>query len=66
MCAGQKPPQHMPQNSEERAYKEKVIAWPCSEARNEVHIGFWDYYGVGNPFTLLTLAVGRAWLRLVR
>jgi Na+/H+ antiporter NhaD/arsenite permease-like protein len=31
-------------------------------AHGEVHIGFWDYSRVGIPVTLLTLAVGWAWL----
>ena len=31
-------------------------------ARDEVHIGFWDYSRVGIPVTLVTLAVGWAWL----
>ena len=31
-------------------------------ARNEVHIGFWDYSRIGIPVTLLTLAVGWVWL----
>lgn len=31
-------------------------------ARDEVHIGFWDYSRVGIPVTLLTLALGWAWL----
>lgn len=35
-------------------------------ARNEVRIGFWDYSRVGIPVTLLTLAVGWAWLVWVR
>ncbi|HUY93712.1 MAG TPA: anion transporter [Terracidiphilus sp.] len=35
-------------------------------ARDEVHIGFWDYSRVGIPVTLLTLAVGWAWLSWVR
>ncbi len=35
-------------------------------AREEVHIGFWDYSRVGIPVTLLTLAVGWAWLVWVR
>ena len=34
-------------------------------ARNEVHIGFWDYSRVGIPVTLATLAVGWAWLAWV-
>ncbi len=34
-------------------------------ARDEVHIGFWDYSRVGIPVTLLTLAVGWAWLTWV-
>jgi Na+/H+ antiporter NhaD/arsenite permease-like protein len=35
-------------------------------ARDEVHIGFWDYSRVGIPVTLLTLAVGWAWLSWAR
>ncbi len=35
-------------------------------ARDEVHIGFWDYSRVGIPVTLATLAVGWAWLTAVR
>lgn len=35
-------------------------------AHDEVHIGFWDYSRVGIPVTLLTLAVGWAWLSFVR
>ncbi len=35
-------------------------------ARDEVKIGFWDYSRVGIPVTLLTLAVGWAWLSWVR
>ncbi len=35
-------------------------------ARDEVHIGFWDYSRVGIPVTLVTLAVGWAWLNFVR
>jgi Na+/H+ antiporter NhaD/arsenite permease-like protein len=31
-------------------------------AKDEVHIGFWDYSRVGIPVTLGTLAVGWAWL----
>ncbi len=31
-------------------------------ARPEVHIGFWDYFRVGFPVTLITLAIGWAWL----
>jgi Na+/H+ antiporter NhaD/arsenite permease-like protein len=31
-------------------------------AKDEVHIGFWDYSRVGIPVTLATLAVGWAWL----
>ncbi len=34
-------------------------------AKDEVHIGFWDYSRIGIPVTLLTLAVGWAWLRWV-
>src|SRR5438477_3220548 len=35
-------------------------------AHGEVHIGFWDYSRVGIPVTLVTLAVGWAWLAWVR
>lgn len=35
-------------------------------AHDDVHIGFWDYSRVGVPVTLLTLAVGWAWLSFVR
>jgi Na+/H+ antiporter NhaD/arsenite permease-like protein len=35
-------------------------------AHDEVHIGFWEYSRVGIPVTLLTLAVGWAWLSWVR
>jgi Na+/H+ antiporter NhaD/arsenite permease-like protein len=35
-------------------------------AHDEVQISFWDYSRVGIPVTLLTLAVGWAWLALVR
>ena len=35
-------------------------------AQGEVHIGFWDYSRVGIPVTLVTLAVGWAWLVWVR
>jgi Na+/H+ antiporter NhaD and related arsenite permeases len=31
-------------------------------AKSDVHIGFWDYSRIGIPVTLLTLAVGWAWL----
>jgi Na+/H+ antiporter NhaD/arsenite permease-like protein len=34
-------------------------------AKDEVHIGFWDYSRIGIPVTLLTLAVGWAWLTWV-
>jgi Na+/H+ antiporter NhaD/arsenite permease-like protein len=35
-------------------------------AHGEVRIGFWDYSRVGIPITLVTLAVGWAWLAWVR
>jgi Na+/H+ antiporter NhaD/arsenite permease-like protein len=35
-------------------------------ARGEMRIGFWDYSRVGIPVTLATLAIGWAWLSLVR
>jgi Na+/H+ antiporter NhaD/arsenite permease-like protein len=31
-------------------------------AKNEVSIGFWDYFRVGLPITVLTLALGATWL----
>ena len=34
-------------------------------ARQEVHIGFWDYARVGVPVTILTLFIGTMWLWLV-
>jgi Na+/H+ antiporter NhaD/arsenite permease-like protein len=34
-------------------------------ARGEVHIGFWDYSRIGIPVTVVTLAVGWAWLAWV-
>ena len=34
-------------------------------AKHDVHIGFWDYSRIGIPVTLLTLAVGWAWLTWV-
>lgn len=35
-------------------------------SRGELHIGFWEYSRVGIPVTLVTLAVGWAWLTWVR
>jgi len=35
-------------------------------ARDQVRIGLWDYSRVGIPVTLLTLAVGWAWLTWIR
>lgn len=35
-------------------------------AKPEVHIGFWDYFRVGFPITLLTILFGFAWLAMVR
>jgi len=31
-------------------------------ARGAVQIGFWDYFKAGAPLTLLSLALGAAWL----
>ena len=33
------------------------------KARHEVHIGFWDYFKVGAPLTVLTIAIGVMLLR---
>ena len=35
-------------------------------ARPDVHVGFWDYFRVGLPITLLTILFGLAWLAVVR
>lgn len=35
-------------------------------ARGEVRIGFWEYFRVGAPLTLLTLVAGALWLHYVR
>ena len=35
-------------------------------AKPEVEIGFWDYFRVGLPITLATLAAGSAWLAWVK
>jgi Na+/H+ antiporter NhaD/arsenite permease-like protein len=35
-------------------------------ARPEIEIGFWDYFRVGLPITILTLLVGSLWLAFVR
>jgi len=34
-------------------------------AKPDVKIGFWDYFRVGLPITVLTLIVGWAWLRWI-
>ncbi len=33
------------------------------KARHEAPIGFWDYFKVGAPLTIMTIAVGVLWLR---
>jgi Na+/H+ antiporter NhaD/arsenite permease-like protein len=33
-------------------------------AASGVTIGFWDYFRVGAPLTLITLAIGTLWLSL--
>jgi Na+/H+ antiporter NhaD/arsenite permease-like protein len=33
-------------------------------AANAIEVGFWDYFRVGAPLTLLTLALGTAWMSL--
>ena len=35
-------------------------------AKPEVKIGFWDYFRVGLPITVMTLIVGWAWLEWVK
>jgi Na+/H+ antiporter NhaD/arsenite permease-like protein len=34
--------------------------------RQGIEIGFWTYFAVGAPLTLLTLLVGAGWLMLTR
>jgi Na+/H+ antiporter NhaD/arsenite permease-like protein len=31
-------------------------------ARHEAHIGFWEYFSVGAPLTVATIAAGVVWL----
>ena len=38
----------------------------AESAKSEVHIGFWDYFRVGAPITVVTLVLGAGWLALVR
>ena len=33
-------------------------------AKPDVHVGFWDYFRVGLPITLLTMAFGWVWLAI--
>jgi Na+/H+ antiporter NhaD/arsenite permease-like protein len=35
-------------------------------ARREVKVGFWDYFKVGAPLTLLSIALGALWLEWLR
>jgi Na+/H+ antiporter NhaD/arsenite permease-like protein len=35
-------------------------------AKPEVKIGFWEYFRVGLPITVMTLIVGWAWLEWVK
>ena len=35
-------------------------------AKPDVHIGFWEYFRVGLPITILTLLLGSAWLSWVK
>jgi Na+/H+ antiporter NhaD/arsenite permease-like protein len=35
-------------------------------ARPQTKIGFWDYFRVGLPITVMTLLVGWAWLAWVK
>jgi len=34
-------------------------------AKPETHIGFWDYFRVGFPITIMTLLVGWGWLKWI-
>ena len=34
-------------------------------AKPDVHIGFWDYFRVGLPITVLTIVFGALWLAYV-
>ncbi len=33
-------------------------------ARRGIVIGFWDYFRVGAPLTVLTIVIGAVWLRM--
>lgn len=35
-------------------------------AKPDIHVGFWDYFRVGFPITILTILFGLAWLALIR
>ena len=35
-------------------------------AKPDVHIGFWDYFRVGFPITVMTILLGWGWLAIVR
>lgn len=35
------------------------------QARRQVEIGFWEYFRVGGPLAILTIAIGAAWLGFV-
>jgi Na+/H+ antiporter NhaD/arsenite permease-like protein len=35
-------------------------------SKPDTNISFWDYFRVGLPITIITLAVGWAWLAFVR
>ena len=39
-----------------------TMAFNNAAARRGVVIGFWDYFRVGAPLTVLTLLVGTLWL----
>jgi Na+/H+ antiporter NhaD/arsenite permease-like protein len=34
-------------------------------AKKEIPIAFWDYFRVGLPITVVTLAIGATWLALI-
>jgi len=38
--------------------------YPVARNRAGLSIGFWDYFRVGAPLTIITLAIGTLWLWL--
>jgi hypothetical protein len=43
---------------------DRQSACRAADAASGVAIGFWDYFRVGAPLTIITLAIGTLWLWL--